>query len=185
MREAVEEVAKAVDLDPLSPQINADLAFAYLMAGRYSEGVDQCHRALELDPSYVRAYLGLALGYGSLSRWHDGIEMVEQGLRVAPQSPWFLGLLGWLVGCAGDVDRAKECGKQLKAMSERTYVSPMWFSFLHTGLDDRDGFFKAMNAACDDRAPWIRYMNRGSFFWRFASDERFQQLLKRLRLDDS
>ena len=171
MHEAVDQVAQAVDLDPLSPQINGDLALAYLFAGRDSEAVEQAHKALDLDPSYVRAYAGLALAYEAQSRWREGIEAVKQGLKVAPQLPWLVGSLGWLHGCAGDANRAREYARQLKDLSERTYVSPMWFGMIHLGLNEKDRFFEAMNAACDDKAPFLRYLNRASIFQRFASDD--------------
>jgi len=53
------------------------------------------------------------------------------------------------------------------------------------GLNDKDRFFEAMNAACDDRAPWLRPLKRAPFFWRFDSDDRFQQLADRLRPDET
>ncbi len=185
MREAVDQVGQAVDLDPLSPQINCDLAYVYLLADRHSEAVEQAQKTLALDPSYVRGYAGLALAYEAQSRWREGIEAAEQGLKVAPHSPLLVGSLGWLHGSAGDRNRATECEQQLKNLSKKTYVSPMWFALIHTGLSEKDRFFEAMNAACDDRAPWLRLLNRVSSFQRFASDDRFQQLVERLRLNET
>ena len=184
-REALDQVGRAIDLDPLSPQINGDLVYCYLLAERYSEAVEQARKTLALDPSYVRAYVGLSIAYQVQSRWREGIEAAEQGLKVAPRSPWLVGTLGWLHGAAGDAYKARECEQQLKDLSERTYVSPMWLALIYTGLNEKDRFFEAMNAACDDRAPWLRLLKRVSFFRHFASDDRFQQLAERLRLDES
>jgi serine/threonine-protein kinase len=182
-REALEQVTQAVDLDPLSPQINGDLAFCHLMADRYSKAVDQVQKTLALDPSNLRAHAGLALAYQAQSRWQEGIDAAEQGLKVAPQSPWLVGILSWLHGCAGDRNSANEYRQQLNALSKTTYVSPMWFAFIHAGLDERDQFFEAMNAACDDRAPWLRHLKRVPHFRGLRSDSRFQQLIERLRLN--
>ena len=56
---------------------------------------------------------------------------------------------------------------------------------IHLGLNEKDRFFEAMNAACDDRAPYLRYINRARFFQRFAPDERFRDLTERLHLTNS
>jgi len=61
----------------------------------------------------------------------------------------------------------------------------MWIGMTHLGLNEKDRFFEAMNAACDDKAPFLRYLNRAAFLQRFASDDRFQRLLERLRLNES
>ena len=183
--EGIDHVRQAVDLDPLSPHINADLALIYLLADRNSEGEEQARRTLALEPSYTRAHVGLALAFEQQSKWREGIETIEMGLKLAPQSPWLVGALGRLHAGAGDRNAARECERQLKTLSSGTYVSPLWFAFIYWALDERDQFFDAMNAACDDRAPWLRFMKRGPSARDFASDSRFQQLVERLRLDET
>ncbi len=185
LSDAEVNVKQAVDLDPLSPQINTDLAYIYLFANKIAEAEDQARKALKLDPSYVRAHMALLMSYLVQSRWSEGVEAAEQGLRVSPQSPWVMGSLGWLYGCAGEASRARECEQRLNAFARSRYVSPMWFALIHLGLNEKDRFFEAMNAACDDRAPWLRYIKAGFMFRRFADDGRFRQLVDRLRLEES
>ena len=66
--EAVETMQRALQLDPLSVRINADLGMAMLAAGRYEAAVAQESRTLELKPD------------SAVSRWIRGMahEQLEQ-----------------------------------------------------------------------------------------------------------
>ena len=180
-----ESVRQAVDLDPLSPQINSDLAYVFIFSGDPSAGAEQARRSLELDPHYVRAHVALIASCQVESRWREGIEAGENALEAVPRSPWVVAALGWIYGCAGEARKARELAARLSDIAAGRYVSPMWFALIHIGLNERDDFFQAMNAACDDRAPWLRYIENGPMFSRFANDRRFADLLVRLRLRES
>jgi TolB-like protein/Tfp pilus assembly protein PilF len=61
--EAIAEGKRAIELDPLSPVINADLGQNLLMARRYDEAIAQLRKTLEIDPTFYYAHytLGRAL----------------------------------------------------------------------------------------------------------------------------
>ena len=54
--EGLDEVRRAVALDPLSPYANTEAGAAFLLAGRYIEAIDQLQKAITLDPSRNRPY---------------------------------------------------------------------------------------------------------------------------------
>src|SRR6266567_1127828 len=57
---ALSEMNRAVELDPFSGIINANLGWCYLCARRYPEAVAQFRKAAELDPNSPMPQLGLA-----------------------------------------------------------------------------------------------------------------------------
>lgn len=61
--EGLQEVRRALALDPLSPYVNTQAGAALILAGRYTESADQLRKASALDPSRNRPYnlLGRAL----------------------------------------------------------------------------------------------------------------------------
>src|SRR5207248_4082283 len=61
--EAIAESKRAVELDPLSIVINADLGGTFYYARRYEEAAAQLRKTLEIDPTdfYARYHLGMAL----------------------------------------------------------------------------------------------------------------------------
>src|SRR5207248_454553 len=57
---AVAEGKHALELDPLSVIITADLGADYLVARRYDEAIEQLHKAIDLDPRFYYAHWNLA-----------------------------------------------------------------------------------------------------------------------------
>ena len=58
--EGLDEVRRAVRLDPLSPYVNTEFGRALMWAGHYDEAIDQLRKAIELEPSRNRPYSLLA-----------------------------------------------------------------------------------------------------------------------------
>src|SRR4051812_15506380 len=61
--DALVEMRKAVNLDPLSLVINADLAELLGLAGAYDEAIQQSRKTLELDPAFGLAHNHLGQAY--------------------------------------------------------------------------------------------------------------------------
>jgi len=57
--EAIAEIKKARDLDPLSPRINANVGLILYFAREYDHAIEVLQKALEMDPSNQAAYLYL------------------------------------------------------------------------------------------------------------------------------
>src|SRR4029453_3578465 len=57
--DAIAEGKRAVELDPLSLVINADLGMNYNFARRYDEAIAQLRKTLEMDPGYYYAHVDL------------------------------------------------------------------------------------------------------------------------------
>src|SRR5260370_2684752 len=54
--EAVTEMRKAQDLDPLSLIINADLAELLLIAHSYDESIQQSRKTIDMEPNFALAH---------------------------------------------------------------------------------------------------------------------------------
>ena len=72
--EAVARMQQAVELDPLSPAINADLGQMYFFARDYNQALAACRRALELDPNNSFAMLYLFYLHAKAGREAEAAE---------------------------------------------------------------------------------------------------------------
>jgi tetratricopeptide (TPR) repeat protein len=61
--EAIIEMRKAENLDPLSLIINADLAELLSLAHYYDESIRQSRKTIEMDPNFALAHNQLAQMY--------------------------------------------------------------------------------------------------------------------------
>jgi tetratricopeptide (TPR) repeat protein len=63
--EALAEIKRAVELDPLNLTFNNNLTQQYQVMGQYDLAVAQAKKGIEMDPNFVPQQSGLCLpGYG-------------------------------------------------------------------------------------------------------------------------
>ena len=79
--EGLEEVRRALALDPLSPYVNTEAGEALLLAGRYEEAAEQFGRAIALDPSRNRPYNSMARALYLHGRFADAVSAAAQSLK--------------------------------------------------------------------------------------------------------
>ena len=94
------EGKRAVELDPLSLVINADLGTDYYYARRYDEAIAQVRKTLEMDPGFYIAHLVLGQALDEKGA-HDAAIVEFQKARALNDDPAVLGMLGRAYGLLG------------------------------------------------------------------------------------
>jgi tetratricopeptide (TPR) repeat protein len=87
--------------------------------------------------------------------------------------------LGFAYAMAGKVAEAQAILHQLQALSQRRYVSGLYFAVVYAGLKDNDRAIDYLNKAYDSRHPGLVLIRIEPMFDGLRSDERFKQLVKR------
>jgi TolB-like protein/Flp pilus assembly protein TadD len=157
--DAIAEGKRAVELDPLSLVINADLGVDYYYARRYDEAIAQLRKLLEMDPGYYFAYvtLGQAL---EMKGARDAAIAEYQKARALNDDPLVLALLAHAYGLSGNKMEAEKILDQLKALSKARYVSAYSFALAYLGLGNKEEAFRWLEQSYQDRAGadvgWIR-----------------------------
>jgi TolB-like protein/Tfp pilus assembly protein PilF/class 3 adenylate cyclase len=134
--EAVAEGKRAVELDPLSLIINADLGSTLMWARRYDEAIAQQRRTLALDGNFYYAHwnLGEALYYkGDVA----GAIAEYEKARSLEEDPEALGLLGQAYAKTGKKEEALKILAELNEVARRDYVRPELFAIIYIGLGDK------------------------------------------------
>jgi TolB-like protein/tetratricopeptide (TPR) repeat protein len=157
--DAIAEGKRAVELDPLSLVINADLGVDYYYARRYDEAIAQLRKLLEMDPGYYFAYvtLGEAL---EMKGARDAAIAEYQKARALNDDPLVLALLAHAYGLSGNKMEAEKILDQLKALSKERYVSAYSFALAYLGLGNKEEALRRLEQSYQDRAGadigWIR-----------------------------
>jgi serine/threonine-protein kinase len=157
--DAIAEGKRAVELDPLSLVIIADLGVDYYYARRYDEAIAQLRKLLEMDPGYYFAYvtLGEAL---EMKGARDAAIAEYQKARALNDDPLVPALLAHAYGLSGNKMEAEKILDQLKALSKSRYVSAYTFSLAYLGLGNKEEALRWLEQSYQDRAGadvgWIR-----------------------------
>ncbi len=77
-QEALDEIALAVELDPVSMAILKDQGIAYYYVRQYDTGIEKALTSLTLDPDFIPAHRLLSLCYAECGRYEEALEENRQ-----------------------------------------------------------------------------------------------------------
>jgi TolB-like protein/DNA-binding winged helix-turn-helix (wHTH) protein/Flp pilus assembly protein TadD len=178
--EAIAELRKAHELDPLSLVIASDLARHLGAAHRYSEAIEQLHKVLEVDPDFVLAHDYLSKVYEEEGRLSEAIAEIEK-IRMTDRAPYIWMQLADVYVLAGRKREATEIVDQLQQASKETYVDPWTIAYVYAALREKDLTLLWLQKAYELRSPGILGL-KDSHWETVRGDARFQDLLHRIGL---
>lgn len=183
--ESLSAIHAAVDLDPLSPLINADVGWYHFLAGDVAGAIRQCRRTLDLEPGAVSAHSCLRAAY--LSQGMESMAIEEAGLELA--------LLGVSEEHrAGALDAYTDEGlnafwkirlKQEMEQPSCTVSASRTLAEIHSALGEKGLAMDALEQAFETRAAWLPLVKVDPAFSSLRRHPRFHDLLARLGLQVS
>jgi len=179
MDEGIAEMTRAQELDPLSLAINAQLGFLFYLARRYDQAIEQCQRTLEMEPGYEEARIYLAWIYVQKGMYEEAIAQYQ---KLKGDIPDVLAMLGAAYAVSGQRGKARDVLAELKEISQRRYVPPVFVAAIYTGLGDKDQAFAWLEKAYEDRDESFVGLKVLPLFDPLRSDQRFADLLRRMGL---
>jgi TolB-like protein len=157
--EAIAEGRRAVELDPLSVVINADLGLTFYLSRRYDDAIGQLRKTLAIDPTsfYAHYNLGIALQLkGDLSA---AISEYEKAKQLSDDS-YVMALLGAAKGLAGDKKAAEQALKNLDQIFQNQDVDEYSRALLFLSLNNKEEALRSVERAVAARdgssLTWIK-----------------------------
>ncbi|HEV2915336.1 MAG TPA: tetratricopeptide repeat protein [Pyrinomonadaceae bacterium] len=143
--EALWQMRRAQELDPVSPVTNGALGNMLLLARRYDEAVKYCRRALELDPNAPNVHANLGLAYEQSGLFNEAIA--EFNMMPEDQRPEYLQYLAYTYAAAGRREESEKILVELLELkergngNERARIMPYNIALVYTALDEKDRAF--------------------------------------------
>jgi TolB-like protein len=193
MDEAIGEIERALETDPLSWYAQTWLGIMLLLRRDADAAIRQAGRLLEIEPRSPFAFFIIGCGYRqkyvvALNGGDPGPEFGEEAVRalrkaveLAPGSAFFLGWFGHALGVCGREAEARAVLEQLR-QSER-YTLPTAPGFVHLGLREFDAAFGYFDSAIEERDQIMMPILSYAHFDPIRADPRFAELLRRMKLD--
>ena len=148
--EAIREVKRGLELDPLSLPINGGLGRTYYFARRYDEAIEQLRKTSEMDPGFYYAHWNLGSALAAKGAIGAAIEEYQKA-RALDDDPFVLGLLGHAYASSGNKIEAEKILNQLKELSKERYVSAYSFALVYLGLGNKEEALHWLEKSYQDR----------------------------------
>lgn len=178
--EALSEIIRAQNLDPMSVIIIRDIGMHQYYAGHYDAAIQEAQSALALDPDFVPTHRLLGLVYLKQRRFDESINEL-QGVVARTKSGRDRALLAQAYAIAGD---RREANRLLNELLKENEVSPYYIAVGYAGLGDKDRAFEFLDRAYREQASMLQYLKIQPTLESLRADPRFGELVKRIGLPD-
>jgi len=177
--EAIAEGARAIELDPLSPQILIDATVAFLFQRNSAAVKRLARRAAELDPAFF--FPVMIDGWADLEegKFRDAIPALKKA-KAMESPPFVTAYLAFAYGAAGDRATAAAELAALRKMSKDGTVLPFNLALVYLGLGDRTRALENLERALAADSQMMAWIGRDAIFDSIRSEPRFVALLKKM-----
>ena len=176
--QAVREIRRAQQLDPLSLNINTSAGWVFNYTRQYDQAIEQCRKALEIDPDYVSAHDCLGEGYLAKGMFEQAVAEFRRA--ASGGEPVRTVGLARAYGIMGRRNEARKVLDELTKASRQSYFPPYLFGAIHVALGENQLGLVWLEEAYTHRDPYMVHLKRDATFDPLRSDPRFQDLLRRM-----
>jgi eukaryotic-like serine/threonine-protein kinase len=185
LEEAVQEMKKALELEPASLVMNTFMGATLYYAGRYDEAIDQCRRTIQMDPNFAVAHWHLGLAYEQKQLLDAATEEFRKAISLSGGSPLMKAALGRAYAKARKTHEANEILNELNELAKRQYASAYELATIYVALGNNEEAFQLLAKAYMEHSFHLVNLNVSPQFKSVRLDPRFQDLVQRIGLSKS
>ncbi|HYN09014.1 MAG TPA: protein kinase [Vicinamibacterales bacterium] len=180
--EAIEEMRRAVTLDPLVHRSSRWLARFLLYAGDLDASIAQSHKTLELKEDNFISCLDIGSAYLAKQDYDRALDWYQRGQRFENSVRSYDAFIVRALMPLGRRDEAEAILARLEEESKRHYVRAEILAMGHAALGDADCAFACLERAYLARSAGLIYIHVDPGYHPLRGDRRFGELIDRIGL---
>jgi serine/threonine protein kinase/tetratricopeptide (TPR) repeat protein len=188
VNEAVREMRRAQELDPLSPTNNTALGIILVWARQYRDALPYCYKAAELAPNETLIQENLALAFALNGMYRQAVEHYQRLGELDPEKKG--DALAWVATVLVSAGRKSESDSMMPEILQLATMGkadPYNLATLYGVRGDKVAAFEWFDKALRKNSPTIgndsRLIRYDPMLDPLRSDSRFAELLKRHNRD--
>jgi len=149
--EALAEIRRAQELDPLSFIINTQLGWILVIARQPDAAIAQLRRTIEMAPRFVQAYTNLGIAYAVAGNHAAALDAFKNAADITGSTDpqlWIARELALL----GRVGEARSALKRVIPVAERGNASPSTMALVYLALGDVEAALRWLKRGCERRS---------------------------------
>jgi len=184
--EALAEITRAIECEPLSLIYNSTLAWIYYLSRKLELAAEQCAKTLEIDPHHPDCLWCLGATCRELGQPQKAMAALKKLEEIGGGLPLVYGSLGHSYAVAGNTAEAERMLRAVQEAGRRNYSSPICESWIYANLPGHEAAaLDCLEKAYANRDFLIRYIRISPSLTPLYNHPRFQALVHQMGLDDS
>ncbi|MEP6921071.1 MAG: protein kinase [bacterium] len=180
--QALQEIKKAQQLDPLSLAINKDLAVTYLYARDYDKALEQCRKTQEIEPTFRVMSTYIAQIYELQQKYPEATAELEKAHAAAPDDGEISYGLGQAYALIGKKDEALKIATALSQPGKDNVYLPKEAAYLYTLLGDKEQAVKILQEAAENHYISVAELKTDPRLDELRKDPRISELMRKIGL---
>ena len=186
--QAIEEMRKAVAIDPFSAPVQAFLGRTYIWARQYDQALEQFQKVAEMFPGFAIDHERLAQLHAFMGRFDQAIAEDTKARLLSGENEKSALAKEAILRHAWTTQGAPGYWKTLVELSQtaenppEAYNSPFGTAILYAQLGDKARALNALEQAYEQRSLAMTEINIEPAFDPIRGEPRFKALLQRVRL---
>jgi tetratricopeptide (TPR) repeat protein len=180
--DAVMEMKRARESDPLSPIINTDLAEMLYFDRQYDEALRQARATAELAPNFSMVHRMLERIYSQQHLFALAIAEGQRAVALNQGDAWMLLELARTYGLAGKNTEMKSCLKKVALMRGGALPDGDLLAQVYFTVGEKDLAFRTMERGFRRHEGGFILLNAEPCYDSSRADPRFRQLARRVGL---
>jgi TolB-like protein/class 3 adenylate cyclase/Tfp pilus assembly protein PilF len=183
LEEAIVEIKRAQELNPLALEVNNCAAVIYNCADQFDKSLQTCRLMLKIDDEYFPAYQDLGETYLHKSMFREATKALKRAMELSGGAATVKGRLGFAYAISGNTAEARKVLRELERDSKKKYVSPIAFALVHCGLGNKEQAIAWLERAYREHAGGLLSLKVRPLWSSLHSVPRFKKLLKKMGLE--
>ena len=181
-QEAVAEIARVRELDPVFLLPRALEGMFLHHARRDDEALTTLQKVLDLDPNFWVTHLILGRVYIQQRKYPEAIAEFTKAKELSHGNSEAIASIGYVAALAGDKAKARAVLDELKALSNQHYIPPHNIALVYNGLGDQNEALSWLEKGCEERDVRLTLLKVDPRWDSLRSNPRFIAILKRIGL---
>jgi len=177
--DALAEADRALELDPLSPILRAQVGWVHHWCGWPERAIAHCRAVLAEHPDLVQALHILGVASMVTGEHRKAIAACRRACE-RQRDAFSLGYLAMALGRGGRRAEASRLAGELEARSRAEYVPPVSLVWARLGTGDTDAAMAGLGRLVEDRDPQALLIAVSPTYEALRAHPRFAALLGRL-----
>src|SRR5580658_683505 len=181
MDQAVAEIERARQTDPLSAIVNTDAAEILYFDRNYDDALRQARATVEMDPNFAHAHRIMERIYDQKHMFPEAIAEGKQAVALSGDDTWMLLELAQTYLLAGKKAEMKNCLSRVASLSPGGTLPDVGTTVeIYAELGQIDRALQLLDSQYRRREGGLILLNADPCCDNLKSDPRFQQLLQRI-----
>ena len=180
--EALVEMRRALELDPLALGISTGIGLCYYLDRKYDAAIDQLKRTLEVESRFTLARFNLGRSYTQKRMYKEAIAEFQAGLKISPSDAGALSEFAYAYARANQPGEARQILRSVTELATKRYVAPYFPALVHAGLGENKEAIQLLEQAFNDRSSPMVFLKTDPQWDSLRGEAGFQSILEKMAL---